>query len=55
MNSLIFVCKTSNGLKIPEGWGPFAYDIKDQKDPFFASPVHKIVKCWAARPSFGYL
>ena len=26
--------KTSNGSKIPEVWGPFAYDSKDQQDPF---------------------
>ena len=31
---MIFVCKTSNGSKIPEGWEPFAYDGKDQQDPF---------------------
>lgn len=26
--------KTSNGQKIPAGWEPFAYDSKDQSDPF---------------------
>ena len=26
--------KTSNGLKIPEGWEPFAYDCNDEQDPF---------------------
>ena len=26
--------KTSNGLKIPEGWQPFSYDSNDEQDPF---------------------
>ena len=26
--------QTSDGLNIPVGWEPFAYDSKDQQDPF---------------------